>query len=416
MSNTLKFRNTLGQDATTELVPNALFTAGAPYGPEQEAVLNDTAFALAQKTITAWPGYAPTPLHDLPALASDAGVATLCYKDEGTRFGLGSFKALGGAYAVLRLLSREIARRKDIAEPDVADILAGTHADVISQITVCCATDGNHGRSVAWGARTFGCACVIFIHATVSEGRKAAIEAYGAEVRRCAGNYDDSVREADETAKAEGWFVVSDTSYPGYTEIPKDVMQGYELMAAEAADELSEPPTHVFMQTGVGGAAAAVAAHLRRRYGPEAAPRVILADPEDSACWLESIRAGRPVAIEGDLDTLMAGLACGEISLLAWDVLKPLACAVVSVADDDAVAMMRRLADPLPGDPAIVAGESAVAGLAAFLALAGNPEAAKAVGLGPQSRVLVFGTEGNSDPEVYERLVGKSGDAVRARA
>ncbi|MDX2485018.1 MAG: diaminopropionate ammonia-lyase [Pseudodonghicola sp.] len=416
MSNPIKYHNTLGQGATTELVLNGFFDAVAPYGPEQDAVLNDTAFALAQKTITAWPGYAPTPLQDLPALAREAGVAALCYKDEGTRFGLGSFKALGGAYAVLRLLSREIAKRKGIAEPDVAEILSGTHADVLSQITVCCATDGNHGRSVAWGARTFGCNCVIFIHATVSEGRKAAIEAYGAEVRRCAGNYDESVREADETAKAEGWFVVSDTSYPGYTEIPKDVMQGYELMAAEAADELPEPPTHVFMQTGVGGAAASVAAHLRRRYGAESTPRIILADPEESACWLESLRAGRPVAIEGDLDTLMAGLACGEISLLAWDVLKPLACAVVSVADDDAVAMMRRLADPLPGDPAIVAGESAVAGLAAFLALAGNPEAAKAVGLGPHSRVLVFGTEGDSDPEVYERLVGKSGDAVRAQA
>jgi diaminopropionate ammonia-lyase len=416
MSNTIKFQNTLGQNATTELVPNKYYNACAPYGAEQEAVLNDAAFALAQKTITAWPGYAPTPLHDLPALAREAGIASLRYKDESTRFGLGSFKALGGAYAVLRLLTREIAKRKGIAEPDVADILAGTHVDVLSQITVCCATDGNHGRSVAWGARTFGCNCVIFIHATVSEGRKAAIEAYGAEVRRCAGNYDESVRKADETAKTEGWFVVSDTSYPGYTEIPKDVMQGYELMAAEAVDELPEPPTHVFIQTGVGGAAAAVAAHLRRRYGVDNAPRIILADPEESACWLESLRAGQPVAITGDLDTLMAGLACGEISLLAWDVLKPLAYAAVSVADSDAVAMMRRLADPLPGDPAIVAGESAVAGLAAFLALAGNSESAREVGLDAQSRVLVFGTEGDSDPEVYQNLVGKSGDAVRARA
>ncbi|WP_417257220.1 diaminopropionate ammonia-lyase [Celeribacter halophilus] len=416
MSNTIKFQNTLGQNATTELVPNKYYNACAPYGAEQEAVLNDAAFALAQKTITAWPGYAPTPLHDLPALAREAGIASLRYKDESTRFGLGSFKALGGAYAVLRLLTREIAKRKGIAEPDVADILAGTHVDVLSQITVCCATDGNHGRSVAWGARTFGCNCVIFIHATVSEGRKAAIEAYGAEVRRCAGNYDESVRKADETAKTEGWFVVSDTSYPGYTETPKDVMQGYELMAAEAVDELPKPPTHVFIQTGVGGAAAAVAAHLRRRYGVDNAPRIILADPEESACWLESLRAGQPVAITGDLDTLMAGLACGEISLLAWDVLKPLAYAAVSVADSDAVAMMCRLADPLPGDPAIVAGESAVAGLAAFLALAGNSESAREVGLDVQSRVLVFGTEGDSDPEVYQNLVGKSGDAVRARA
>ncbi|GHH02454.1 diaminopropionate ammonia-lyase [Pseudodonghicola xiamenensis] len=416
MLQTLKYRNDLGQGAMTELVINARYQPGAPYSATQAAILNDAAFATARDTITAWPDYAPTPLHALPALAREAGIAALHFKDEGGRFGLGSFKALGGAYAVLRLLTREIAARKDIAEPSVADILSGVHADVISTITVCCATDGNHGRSVAWGAQTFGCNCVIFIHATVSEGRKAAIAAFGAEVRRCAGNYDESVREADETARREGWFVVSDTSYPGYDTIPKDVMQGYELTAAEAAEQIDTPPTHLFLQTGVGGAAAAIAAQFYRRYGPENAPRVILADPENSACWVETIRAGHPVAINGDLDTLMAGLACGEVSLLAWDVLQPMACAVASVSDDDAVAMMQRLADPLPGDPAIVAGESAVAGLAAFLSIAANPHAAARIGLGPDSRVLCFGTEGDTDPELYEKLVGKSAAEVRAQA
>ncbi|MFD0982743.1 diaminopropionate ammonia-lyase [Tropicimonas aquimaris] len=416
MQDPIKYANSLGQGATTEIVFNRHFNPGADYSNKQAAVLNDAAFETARSTISAWPGYATTPLLGLPGIAAEAGVAALHYKDEGGRFGLGSFKALGGAYAVLRLLTREVAARKGIDAPQIEEILAGVHDDVISTITVCCATDGNHGRSVAWGARIFGCKCVIFIHATVSEGRKSAIEAYGAEVRRCAGNYDDSVREADETARAEGWFVVSDTSYPGYTEIPKDVMQGYEVMAAEAAEQLDAGPTHVFVQTGVGGVAAAVAAQLRRRYGGAQAPRVILADPEDSACWLETIRNGEPTAVTGDLDTLMAGLACGEISLLAWDVLKPLCFATISVADADAVACMRRLAEPVPGDPAIVAGESAVAGLAAFLAAAGNAEARAALELDAASRVLVFGTEADTDPALYEELVGKSADAVRAGA
>ncbi|HCP80913.1 MAG TPA: diaminopropionate ammonia-lyase [Octadecabacter sp.] len=416
MQNTIKYTNSLGQKAVTELVFNAHFSPNAPYDAVQKEVLNDTAFEMARATITDWPDYAPTPLHRLSEPAAQAQVSAVYYKDEGGRFGLGSFKALGGAYAVLRLLMREISIRKGIEEPTIQEILGRVHDDVVSTMTVCCATDGNHGRSVAWGAQIFGCQCEIFIHATVSQGRKTAIEAFGARVVRCAGNYDDSVREADQTAREKGWFVVSDTSYPGYTEIPKDVMQGYEVMAAEAADQLEQPPTHVFVQTGVGGVAAAVAAQMRRRYGADFAPRIILADPENSACWLETIRAGTPTHVEGDLDTLMAGLACGEISLLAWDVLKPLCFAVVSVADDDATDLMRRLAFPQGADAPIVAGESAVAGVAAFLAAAGHSTAREALGLDATSRVLVFGTEADTDPELYQKLVGKTADQVRAGA
>lgn len=411
----MRFKNTLGQDSFSELLVNTAANPNADYGPTQLAVLNDEAFAIAQSTITRWPGYEKTPLVELPGLAAEAGIASLHYKDEGLRFGLGSFKALGGAYAVSQLLRREVARIKGINMPEISEILQGTHADVISGITVCCATDGNHGRSVAWGAKTFGCQCVIFIHATVSEGRKDAIEAFGAKVVRTSGNYDDSVREAQETATREGWFVVSDTSYPGYTDVPKDVMQGYELMAAEACDELGTQPTHIFLQTGVGGMAAAVAAHVKRRYGVDR-PKIILADPDQSACWLESIREGKPTAVHGDLDTLMAGLACGEISLIAWDILHESADAVMSVADADAVEVMRRLADPSTGDPLIVAGESAVAGLAALMAAAGHDKARAALGLDDESRVLVLGTEGDTDAELYTQLIGRSGDDVRNAA
>lgn len=392
------------------LVLNALADKSMPWTPSQDHILNDSDFETAKATISSWPGYAPTPLVPLPSLAAEAGVASLYYKDEGGRFGLGSFKALGGAYAVARLLQRELEAR--LGTPvSMDDIVSRAYPEETSKITVCCATDGNHGRSVAWGAQTFGCRCVIFIHATVSEGRKTAIEAYGAEVRRCAGNYDDSVRVAQSVATEEGWFVVSDTSYPGYMEIPKDVMQGYELMGAEAFDQLDLPPTHIFLQTGVGGMAAAVAAQAKRRWG-DARPTIVLADPELSACWMESFVAGEPTAVEGDLDTLMAGLACGEVSALAWEILKDHGDAVMALPDEAAIEMMRRLAHPVGTDRPIVAGESAVAGLAGLMAASASDEARKALGLGPDSRVLVFGSEGDTDPELYKKLVGMDAATV----
>lgn len=393
--------------ALADQVINAAADPACPYGPIQQEILNDEAFARALAAVSSWPGYAPTPLVELAGLARQAGLARLAYKDEGARFGLGSFKALGGAYAVWQVLRRS-AQAAGIA-PDDADRMR-LHA---AGLTVCCATDGNHGRSVAWGARTFGSACVIFIHETVSEGRKAAIEAFGAQVVRTPGTYDDSVRQAQRRASEEGWVVVSDTSYPGYRDIPKDVMQGYEIMAHEALAQwearwgADSPPTHVFLQTGVGGMAAAVAAHLWRRFGA-ARPVIVLADPDRAACWVESLRAGHPVPVHGALDTLMAGLACGEVSELAWEILRTAADGAVAVCDEAAVALMRLLAEGVDGDPALVAGESAVAGLAACLTISPllSGASATAFGLTPQSRVLVFGTEGATDPELYHQIVG----------
>ncbi|MBN9668816.1 diaminopropionate ammonia-lyase [Roseibium aggregatum] len=390
---------------------NPLADKEASYGADEAAILNDAAFEAARETIRSWPGYAMTPLVSLSGVAKKAGVGALYYKDEAARFGLGSFKALGGAYAVWRVLCRKAEEEgKSPSDREAFSSLA-------QSVTVCCATDGNHGRSVAWGARTFGCNCVIFIHATVSEGRKREIEKYGARVVRCDGNYDDSVREAQESADREGWIVVSDTSYEGYMEIPKDVMQGYELMAAEALEQLpdSEPPTHVFLQTGVGGMAAAVTANYWRRLG-EKRPTIVLADPVKSACWLETIDAGKPTAVEGDLDTLMAGLACGEVSELAWTILKHSADAVVALSDDTAVDGMKLLAEGRYGDAPLVAGESAVAGLMALLLVSEDPEARRALGLDGSSRVLVFGTEGATDPALYEELVGKTAADVVGKA
>jgi len=403
--------NSLTPSAFTLLV-SPRFQAAEPYGAERASLLSAPALAQAQTVITSWPGYAVTPLCVLPGLARKAGVASIHYKDEGSRFGLGSFKALGGAYAVARLLCRELGQRlgRPVSHTDLQSDPALRQA--CADITVTCATDGNHGRSVAWGAQMLGCRCVIYIHASVSQGRKQAIARYGAQVVRTSGNYDEAVQQADHDAKAQGWFVISDTSYPGYMDVPRDVMQGYQLMVHEAVSALPQWPTHVLVQAGVGGFAAAVCAYFWERHA-EQRPVFVVVEPERADCLLQSARAGEVVAVKGDLDTLMAGLACGEVSLLAWQVLASGANAFCTIPDASAVEAMRLLASPQPGDPAIVAGESAVAGLAALLLMAQDPAACTKLGLTPDSRVLFFGSEGDTDPALYQQLVGRSASQVR---
>jgi diaminopropionate ammonia-lyase len=387
--------------------PNPAIDSASPYPAVLTDIQSLAAHRDAKTEIAAWPGFAATPLHDLKALARQAGLGAVWYKDEASRFGLGSFKALGGAYAVLRQLKRIVAARlgKPVGAISSADLLAGRHRDIVADVTVTCATDGNHGRSVAWGASLFGCRCVIYIHALVSAGREAAIAQYGARVVRTQGNYDDSVREAQRDAEAKDWIVVSDTSYPGYRDIPRDVMQGYSVMAAEALAQCPQPPTHVFVQGGVGGLAAAVLAWLWESLGPRR-PRFVVVEPDKADCLYRSARAGRPEAVHGDLDTIMAGLACGEVSLIAWDILARGADAFMTVPDAAAVATMRRLARPDGGDPAIVAGESAVAGLAGALAARQDPQWAASLALDDASRILVFGSEGATDPALYAQLTG----------
>jgi diaminopropionate ammonia-lyase len=360
-------------------------------------VLPAGGYRRARAEIMSWPGYEPTKLHAVPELAAQAGIGALHLKDESERFGLGSFKALGGAYAVGDLLLTELARRGIAPSATTADLIARRYPT--HDITVACATDGNHGRSVAWGAQRFGARCCIFVHETVSQGRVDAIAQYGAEVRRVPGTYDDAVRAAAAEAAAQGWFIVSDTSWPGYTETPVLVMQGYRLMADEALEQWpGPPPTHVFIQGGVGGVAAAVSVQMRTRLGP--APALVVVEPDRAACLLASAEAGRPVAIGGELDTIMAGLACGEPSLLAWQELERAASAFVEIPDEAVVDAMRRLARA-----GIVSGESGAAGVAALMLAAGEPAAREVLGLNGQSRVLAFSTEGATDQAVYDRLV-----------
>lgn len=388
--------------------PNVL--RSTPYNADGRAeILNDEAFEFAKREITSWSGYEETPLCSLPGIAQALNVKQIFYKDEGGRFGLGSFKALGGAYAVFRLLQQAI-ERKIGQRPNAHEILSGCYRDITAEITVTCATDGNHGRSVAWGARTFGCHCVIYIHETVSDGRGLAIASYGADVRRVAGNYDDAVRQADASAKENNWLIVSDTSYEGYTSVPRDVMQGYCVMVDEALRQISSPPTHVFVQGGVGGLAAAVCSHLWQEFA-DRRPTYVVVEPDKADCLYRSAVAGKPTAVR-NIDTIMAGLACGEASLLAWKILQPGTDAFMTVTDVAAAEAMRILADSLFGDDPIVAGESAVAGLAG-LALAATDSAARSrLLLNKESIVLLFGTEGATDPYVYRQIVGRDADLV----
>lgn len=348
----------------------------------------------------------PTPLHGLPAMAKRLGIASLHVKDEGFRLGLGSFKALGGAFALMKLVQAEATTKlgRTVA---VSELLSPAIREIASAMTFACATDGNHGRSVAQGAQMMGANAVIFVHAGVSDARVAAIARFGAKMVRVSGNYDDSVAEAARVARQQGWVVLSDTSWPGYQHIPSLVMQGYTLMVREALDVISHPPTHVFLQAGVGGFAAAVAGHLAKQLG-EGRPHMTVVEPSHAACLFESIKAGRLHKISETQPTVMAMLECYEPSMIAYRILERLADGFMTVEDEEAIAVMRMLAQPENGDPAIVAGESGGAGLAGLIAVLKNTVLAHDIGLGPQSRVLVINTEGATDPDLYFKIVGRT--------
>ena len=362
-------------------------------------ILSLDAAQRALDTITACPLYAPTPLRSLDKTTRTLNLGTIWYKDEGSRFNLGSFKALGGAYAVALLLQRHLSLRlnRPVGCRDLPAL-----RDHARYITVTCATDGNHGRAVAAGAQAFGCSCVIFLPENVSPRREQAIRSHGAVIIRLPGSYDDAVREARRAAEQNDWYLVSDTSWPGYETIPRDVMQGYTVMLIEVLQQLNgQRPTHVFVQGGVGGLAAAVCAHLWEALGPDA-PIITVVEPERADCLYQSALAGKPAAASGDLSTVMAGLSCGEVSTEAWRILSAGARCFMTIPDDLAIEAMRTLAR----DYAATAGESATAGLAALTAVAADPALRRQFELSPASNVLLIGSEGATDPDLYNQLVG----------
>ncbi|MDG4882966.1 diaminopropionate ammonia-lyase [Mesorhizobium sp. WSM4884] len=372
--------------------------------------LGTTGGARAEHYLKARDNHAETPLHALPALADELGIAALHVKDEGQRLGLGSFKALGGAYAVIRLVLEEagkwLGRDVDVSEINDAEV-----RQIASSMIFVCATDGNHGRSVAQGAGLVGARSVIYVHAGVSRERVAAIARFGAEIVEVEGGYDHAVREVARVGAERGWKIVSNTSWLGYERIPGLVMQGYTVIVREALRHLAEPPTHVFLQAGVGGFAAAIAGHMAILLG-ERRPKAVVVEPRRSACVYASAEAGRPVTIAQQQSTVMAMLECAEPSLVAWRVLARVGDAFMTVEEADAVAVMKRLARPLGNDPAIVSGESGGAGLAGLIRAAGDRRMRAALGLDARSRVLVINSEGATDPGRYAELVGVAPEHV----
>ena len=383
---------------------NTDFLAAQPaFGSPIDETLTRDGFNKAEAEIMTWDGYQPSPLLSLTGLAEKLNLQTIYYKDEGPRFGLGSFKALGGAYAVLWVLQRELSNAEGRAI-SIEAIRNGDFAAQISEMTIISATDGNHGRSVAWGAKRFGAACRIYIHAEVSAFRADALRELGADVIRVDGDYDATVAQTRVDAEGHGWLVVSDTSWPGYSQAPLDVMAGYGLMAREIVRELPEPPTHVFLQGGVGGFAAAIIAVFHQEWG-SAAPRSIIVEPELAPCLFASAKANKLTAVEIQEETLMAGLSCGEPSALAWNVLAEAAHGFMTIPEDLVAPTVRLLGRGQTGDACIEAGESAVAGLIGAMCGALEPKLREEMKLSSGSRVMIIGSEGVTDPSVYQKIM-----------
>ena len=353
--------------------------------PDKAGSLDGAMMDAAQAAIGSWANYAPTPLHDLPEIADHLGVARVVYKDESPRFGLGSFKALGGAYAVAALVAQ-----------------IETEGGSAAGLTVATATDGNHGRSVAWGAARAGCAAKIYIHAHVSQSRADAMAAFGAEVIRVDGNYEASLAACKADAAAHGWQIVSDTSWAGYHAVPLMIMAGYTVMSRELLRQLGGVPSHALLPVGVGGLAAGIIGPLWQAAGASLG-HMISVESHMSACMRDSLVAGTPTLVDITKETLMAGLSCGEVSDLAWDILQPTVSHCVTIGDEAVAPLMRWFHRR---SPSIEAGECSTSGLAALLTMHAEKAAWEQLAMTADSVVLLIGTEGATDPEFYRQTVG----------
>lgn len=400
------------------LVENRFATRTA-YSDELRAIMSISKAQESREWLSHWPELAPgpTPLLSMAGLAKALGVARVDIKDESRRALLGSFKALGAPIALVRLIQRRWPQKNYAAK----DLFRGKYARELQDFTVITATDGNHGRALAAAAHDIGCRCVIVLHKNVSQEREESIASHGATIVRIAGNYDASVEEAARLAADKDWLVVSDTSYEGYEDIPRDVMQGYGAIPAEIIEQNGAgareqcPYTHIFLQGGVGGMAAGVASYLWELYGAKR-PTFIVVEPQQADCLYQSAIAGHAANTTGSVDSVMAGLACGETSPLAWRFLKPSMDFFLTIEDSEAVQAMRLLAAGNDDDMPLVSGESGVAGLAGLAHVIRDDEQRHKTGLGPQSKILLISTEGATAPSVYLQLVGKTPQQVWAES
>ena len=363
----------------------------------------------AQKTLRfhkSLPSYAPSGLKSLPALAEKLGLGGIYVKDESARFGLKAFKGLGGSYAIFRVFCERFG-----LDPDKADFGSFQTPDRkagCAKLEFATATDGNHGKGVAWAARQFGSRAHVFMPKGTVEARRAAIEAVGAaEVRITEGNYDETVALASRLAQENGWTLVQDTSWPGYETIPQWIIDGYLTLAKEAADALEAAgrvPTHVLLQAGVGSMAGGVLGYLRNRFG--AGLKGYIVEPWEADCIFRSAEAadGLPHTVGGLPETVMAGLNCGTPCSIIWPVLRDEAAGYIACRDKVTESGMRRYAHPLGSDPRIVSGESAAVTLGILLETEKDAALRAAMGLDESSCVLLISTEGNTDPDHYEAV------------
>jgi diaminopropionate ammonia-lyase len=355
------------------------------------------------------PEYQATPLHCLPDLAHHLGVKNIYVKDESLRFGLNAFKALGATWAIAGILCEEVGYTlSDIDFPRLKQAAAQ-----LEDVVFATATDGNHGRGVAWAASRLGCQAVVFMPAGSAESRVKAIEKEGARVWVTDKNYDDAVRMAAGAAEKNGWHLVQDTAFRGYEKVPVWIVQGYTTMAREVLEQLMdrdlEMPTHLFLQAGVGSMAASVLGYYANVLR-DACPRTIIVEPNQADCMYQSALAddGTPKAVGGELKTMMVGLACGKPNPFAWSVLRDFASGFVSCPDEVAALGMRQLAGPHGDDPAIVSGESGAVGVGLLRRLMADRKLTgikEQIGLDQASVVLCFSTEGDTDPKNYRAIV-----------
>ena len=359
------------------------------------AVLTPERMQVACETIARWPRYAATPLVRLDDLAGRLNLGTIWLKDETRRFGVDSFKALGAGYALGQVLSDLLSRAlgRDVPVPE---LLSGLHRERTGGLTAVAATDGNHGRALAWASRLFGCRCIIFVPPQVSAERRAAIAEFGAEVVEVAGTYDDAVEVAAQSAMRNGWIEISDTAHDGDDEVPLLVMEGYTTMVREIAAARPDPLpfTHVFLQAGVGGLAGAVLDAAACSPALRAAPGIVV-ESNRAGCLFASARAAALTGVRGSLATVMAGLSCGVPSTVAFEILRHRAAAFLQIPDADAHLARQSLAEDRRDAAVPQIGETGLAGLAGLLAVCRRTDWRARLGLNAHSNVLLFATEGD---------------------
>ena len=336
----------------------------------------------AYSSISKWKSYSPTPLIELNKLSKELNLNKIFYKDESKRFDLKSFKALGGAYAVEKVTKGN------------------------NNIVVATATAGNHGRSVAWGARRLGLKCKIFISEHVSDARGQAMSDLGADVIKVQGNYEKSLVECIKQSTENNWQIVQDVAWKDYMLVPKYTMAGYTVMMKEIVDQIkNDKITHIILQAGVGGMAGAMIAGIARYLGN--IPETIIVEPDSAACVMESIRTGKIEKIDIKRESLMGGMSCGEVSLVPWEILKNSVKYCISLPDSDIAKTMKFLGNSTFSEEQIIAGENSAPGVISLIVSCVNSKIKEKLKLSSRSNILIIGCEGDTDKEMYQKLINQ---------